>query len=133
MRKGVSILGNNDCLVFNLEILKVIIPFVFIICQQESTNDKVTRISDRVMHIENEMERDRIALMSLQNRAMNETLQKCKDQTKEEIHEMKLQMALYQVEEIKQQVNRPSLSILSFLSCKQESHYHVPSFIDPFF
>lgn len=93
----------------------------------------MTRISDRVMHIENEMERDRIALMSLQNRAMNETLQKCKDQTKEEIHEMKLQMALYQVEEIKQQVNRPSLSILSFLSCKQESHYHVPSFIDPFF
>lgn len=62
--------------------------------------------------MENEMEKDRITILSLQNRAMNETLQKCKDDTKEEIQDMKLQAVQYQLEVVKFQVSGFKLLIL---------------------
>lgn len=54
--------------------------------------------------IESESEKDRITILSLQNRAMNQTLQKCKDETREQIQDMKLQTALYQIEALKFEV-----------------------------
>ena len=65
----------------------------------------MTRISENVGQMENNLEKDRITLLSLQNRAMNETLQKCKDETKEQIQDMKLQTVQYQIETIKHQVS----------------------------
>ena len=65
----------------------------------------MTRISENVGQMENNLEKDRITLLSLQNRAMNETLQKCKDETKEQIQDMKLQTVQYQIETIKYQVS----------------------------
>lgn len=68
--------------------------------------------------MENGMEKDRITILSLQNRAMNETLQKCKDETKEEIQDMKLQTVQYQLEVFKFQVSgsfcRKKLKVLTF-------------------
>lgn len=55
--------------------------------------------------MESNMEKDRISILSLQNRAMNETLQKCKDETREQIQDMKLQTVQYQIETLKYQVS----------------------------
>lgn len=65
----------------------------------------MSRISTNVGEIESEMEKDRITVLSLQNTAMNETLQKCKDDTREEIQDMKLQNISYQIETLKFQVS----------------------------
>ena len=56
------------------------------------------------------MEKDRISILSLQNRAMNETLQKCKDETREEIQDVKLQSIEYQLELLRNQVSSLGLS-----------------------
>ena len=50
------------------------------------------------------MEKDRLVILGLQNRAMNETLQKCKEETKDQIQDLKLQNALYQIETLKFEV-----------------------------
>lgn len=71
---------------------------------QEITEDKLSRIAKSVTMIESESEKDRITILSLQNRAMNQTLQKCKDETREQIQDMKLQTALYQIEALKFEV-----------------------------
>lgn len=64
----------------------------------------MSRIAKSVAMIESESEKDRITILSLQNRAMNQTLQKCKDETREQIQDMKLQTALYQIEALKFEV-----------------------------
>lgn len=71
---------------------------------QEITEDKLSRIAKSVAKIDSESEKDRITILSLQNRAMNQTLQKCKDETREQIQDMKLQTALYQIEALKFEV-----------------------------
>jgi len=50
------------------------------------------------------MEKDRITILGLQNRAMNQTLQKCKDETKDQLQDLKLQTVLYQIEALKFEV-----------------------------
>ncbi|EFX88518.1 hypothetical protein DAPPUDRAFT_310714 [Daphnia pulex] len=67
----------------------------------EVTEDKLTRVADNVVLIESEMEKDRITILGLQNRAMNQTLQMCKDETKDQIQDLKLQTVLYQIEALK--------------------------------
>lgn len=76
---------------------------------KEVTDDKLSRIADNVALIESETEKDRITILSLQNRAMNQTLQKCKDETREQIQDMKLQTALYQIEALTFEVLHQSL------------------------
>lgn len=68
------------------------------------TEDKLTRVADNVVLIESEMEKDRITILGLQNRAMNQTLQMCKDETKDQIQDLKLQTVLYQIEALKFEV-----------------------------
>jgi hypothetical protein len=68
------------------------------------TEDKLTRVADNVVLIESEMEKDRITILGLQNRAMNQTLQMCKDETKDQIQDLKLQTVLYQIETLKFEV-----------------------------
>lgn len=68
------------------------------------TEDKLTRVADNVVLIESEMEKDRITILGLQNRAMNQTLQMCKDETKDQILDLKLQTVLYQIEALKFEV-----------------------------
>lgn len=75
------------------------------------TEDKLTRVADNVVLIESEMEKDRITILGLQNRAMNQTLQMCKDETKDQIQDLKLQTVLYQIEALKFEVK---LQILNF-------------------
>lgn len=65
----------------------------------------MTRFSENIEQMESNMEKDRISILSLQNRAMNETLQKCKDETREQIQDMKLQTVQYQIETLKYQVS----------------------------
>jgi hypothetical protein len=82
---------------------------------QEVTEDKLSRVAENVGFIESEMEKDRIVILGLQNRAMNETLQKCKEETKDQIQDLKLQNALYQIETLKFEVKYHLKSFVLFL------------------
>lgn len=68
----------------------------------------MNRISEDVGLMEGEMERDRIAILELKNRAMNETLRKCKSETEDRIRDVKLQRLEYQMDAISAQVRHPS-------------------------
>ncbi|KAI9564169.1 hypothetical protein GHT06_007907 [Daphnia sinensis] len=88
-----------DQLRYNLTEIQV--QYDRVLQRTEITEDKLSRIAESVAMIESESEKDRITILSLQNRAMNQTLQKCKDETREQIQDMKLQTALYQIEALK--------------------------------
>lgn len=55
--------------------------------------------------MEGQMEKDRLSLMALQSRAMNETLQKCKEDTLEQIRNVEMQNLQYQMQTLQIQVN----------------------------
>lgn len=73
---------------------------------QDISDDKLTRIAADVELIEGEVEKDHVALLALQSRAMNDTLQKCKEETQEQIYNMEIKLLQQQVEDLKIQVNQ---------------------------
>ncbi len=54
--------------------------------------------------MEGQMEKDRLSLLSLQSRAMNETLEKCKEDTLEQIRNVEMQNLQYQMQTLQIQV-----------------------------
>lgn len=54
--------------------------------------------------MEGQMEKDRLSLLALQSRAMNETLEKCKEDTLEQIRNVEMQNLQYQMQTLQIQV-----------------------------
>ena len=67
----------------------------------------MTRIAADVELIEGEAEKDHIILLALQSRAMNETLQRCKQDTEEQLRNMEIETLQQQVDALKVQVICP--------------------------
>lgn len=72
---------------------------------QDIIDDKLSRIASDVEIMEGEMERGKLAILTLQNRAMNDTLQKCKQETNQQIQDLKIDSFQYQIEGLKTKVN----------------------------
>ena len=65
----------------------------------------MSRIASDVEIMEGEMERGKLAILTLQNHAMNDTLQKCKEETNQQIQDLKIHSFQYQIEELKTKVH----------------------------
>ncbi len=61
------------------------------------------------------MERDRISILTLQNSAMNETVQKCKDETKSQIQDLRIETLEYQLQTLRFRVKHHHSIIFTFL------------------
>ena len=79
--------------------------FFFVKIPQDIIDDKLSRIASDVEIIEGEMERGKLAILTLQNRAMNDTLQKCKEETNQQIQDLNIHSYQYQIEELKTKVH----------------------------
>jgi hypothetical protein len=77
------------------------------------------------------MEKDRITILGLQNRAMNQTLQKCKEETKDQIQDLKLQTALYQIETLKFEVTFLKIAFSFFNFYAFEAYKTLSFFLKP--
>ena len=65
--------------------------------------------------MEGEMERGKLTILTLQNHAMNDTLQKCKQETNQQIQDMKIHAFQYQIDELKIKVKYIFFLILTFI------------------
>jgi hypothetical protein len=57
--------------------------------------------------MENEMEEDRLTLMTLQNQALNESLQRCKDENQPHIQDAQIRSVQGQLQALQEQVRNP--------------------------
>ena len=97
---------------------------LFSLKQKEKLKDRLIQLSANVGSMENQMQEDRLTLMTLQNQALNESLQRCKDENQPHIQDAQIRSVQGQLQALKEQVRNPIVpSLISRRTQKRNSYF----------
>ena len=97
---------------------------LFSLKQKEKLRERLIQLSANVGSMENQMQEDRLTLMTLQNQALNESLQRCKDENQPHIQDAQIRSVQGQLQALKEQVRNPIVpSLISRRTQKRNSYF----------